>query len=692
MLTMGQPIQLKTRKPMDTLGDGFAERIIGNYQMLEEQMTPSDMLHFISAPPELYTEEAGMAPLVNQQTNVNTQNMTLQLVNNVLNRILVSDSLQMTYQDRVFVENVLNKIGVTDVQEFIRQVRLMKEETKNTRELLRLYHSDNQVLRTLREYRAEEREKERAEGRESEETEQVRLERQTREIWNRLHTEEIYREMSNLVSIRYGSPVRITRQEMQLSEQSISAEYLTLNRMRSETFSRNQDLVYNRINTYEAGEGDQITENYEETVSSMVKAVLLNAISQIYHMRYSELTTHAANWKWLTDAIHVNAQNTFQRFESYHNQLRLSKEEKNEYHETLQNYERREITALQSLFEHTEEVTVNRPEIRNLTENELEYRTEVNLTEEPGRIEETFRELTEQQETEHKHVYKISEKKREQEIRKQLELINQQNLERIEKLRSLTQEEKKTAPPKIDRKRAKKDALRALENPEEVLMEYLETPTKESETERIETERLKEILGADTVQILETLKGYQEHPERYPNVTTSEGQAMNYLMQDIRSQEEPESEVRPAEVPELLHTRIREESSREVQKVLKETERFQTERVPFSPRQVEAVREEVELFHKQNETAFSEEFLEELEERNRRNIQSETRTTTEQIQETNHVDRLVTNKVNELKLAQDQDIERIVSQNVRRQLNSLSDQVFTKLEKRMDAERRRRGI
>lgn len=194
------------------------------------------MLHFISAPPELYTEEAGMAPLVNQQTNVNTQNMTLQLVNNVLNRILVSDSLQMTYQDRVFVENVLNKIGVTDVQEFIRQVRLMKEETKNTRELLRLYHSDNQVLRTLREYRAEEREKERAEGRESEETEQVRLERQTREIWNRLHTEEIYREMSNLVSIRYGSPVRITRQEMQLSEQSISAEYLTLNRMRSETF------------------------------------------------------------------------------------------------------------------------------------------------------------------------------------------------------------------------------------------------------------------------------------------------------------------------------------------------------------------------------------------------------------------------------------------------------------------------
>lgn len=322
----------------------------------------------------------------------------------------------------------------------------------------------------------------------------------------------------------------------------------------------------------------------------------------------------------------------------------------------------------------------------------MEYRTEENITEEQERIEETFHELSEKQETEHKHVYKISEKKREEELRKQLEIINRQNLERIEKLKTLRQEEKKSEPPKIDRKRAKKDALRALENPQEVLMEYLESPTKETETERVETERLKEILGADTVQILETLKGYQQNPERYPNVTTSEGQALNFLMQDIRSQEETERPEPISETPELLHTRIREESSREVQRVLKETERYQTERVPFTPRQTEAVREEVELFHKQNETALSEEFLEELEERNRRNIRSETHTTTEQVQETNHVDQLVTNKVNELKLEQDQNIERIVSQNVRQQLNSLSDQVFTKLEKRMDAERRRRGI
>ncbi len=692
MLTMGEPIQLKTKTSMASLGDNFGERIAGNYQMLEEQMSPSEMLHFISAPPEVYTEDAGMAPLVNQQTNIQNQNVTMQLINNVLNRILVSDTYQMTYQDRVFVENILNKIGVTDVQEFIHEVRLMKEETKNTKELLKLYHSDNQVLKTLREYRAEEKEKA-ISGKASEESEEgSRNYWLSEEVNNRLHTEEIYQEVWNLISTRYENPVRLTRQEMQLSEQNVSAEYLTLNRLRSETFSGDQNLVYNRINTYEAGEGEAVTENYEQTVSNLVQAVLLNAISQIYHTRYTDLTTHASHWTWLTDALHVNAQNTFQRFESYHNQLRITKEDKEEYHKTLQNYERREIAALQSLFEHTEEVTVNQPVLPIETRIELQYDTHETVEEETERIEETVREFTEKQDTEHKHVYKISEKKREEALRKELEIINQRNLERLEQLRTLTQEGKKPEAPRINREKARKDALRAIEHPEEVVMEYLESKTTQSETERIERERLKEIMGEDTVRILETLKDYQEHPERHPNVTTSEGQAMNLLMRDIQAQEEPGESAKAAEPQELLHTRIREESSREVQEILKETERYQTERVPFTPAQSHAVRQEVELFHKQNETAISEEFLEELESRNRRNIQSETRTTVEQLQETNHVDQLVTNKVNELRVQQDQNIERIVSQNVRQQLNSLSDQVFTKLEKRMDAERRRRGI
>ena len=64
----------------------------------------------------------------------------------------------------------------------------------------------------------------------------------------------------------------------------------------------------------------------------------------------------------------------------------------------------------------------------------------------------------------------------------------------------------------------------------------------------------------------------------------------------------------------------------------------------------------------------------------------------ETVRETRQVQEIVNNRVNELRLHQNEDLERIISQNVSRQLGSLSEQVYGRLEKRMDAERRRRGL
>ncbi len=693
MLTMGEPIQLKTVKPMGTLGDDFSERIYGNYGMLGTTNTsPSEMLHFLSAPPEMYVEEGGMAPLVNHISATNNQNITMELINNVLNRILVSDTYDMTYQDRVFVENILKKIGITDVKEFMRQVQLVQQDTKNTKELITLYQSGDEIFQKIREYRVEEDRKKRQDGTSDSVEEETNIYWLQQEVLNRLQTENIYQEVSNLVSNIYGASPRISRQEMQLSEQTINADHMTVNRMRNQTFLQQQNLVYNRINTYEAGDSELVEETYEQTVSNLVSAVLLNAIQQIYHTRYQDITTHASSWKWLTDALHVNAENTFQRFESYHNRLNLTKQEKNEYYETLQNFENREITALKQLVENKEEVQISSPQITNLEENNLEYRIEDHLTEEKEYIENTLNEVVQQQNEDHKHVFKISEKKKEEEILKQLEIVNQQNIERIEKLRTYEKEKQPAQMGKINRAKAMEDGLRALENPEEVVMEYLQTTTNQMETERIDRERLTEIMGEETVRIFETLKDYQEHPDQHPNITSSEGQAMSYLMRDISQGQEAREELNRIEQEQLIHTRVQEESSKEVQKVLKETVRYQKENSPLSRKHTETVRQQVELFHKQNETAINEEILEELENRNRRTTQSETRTDVEQVQEKNQVTQIVTNKVNELRIEQDQQIEQIVSQNVKQQLDHLSKEVFNKLERRMDSERRRRGI
>ena len=70
----------------------------------------------------------------------------------------------------------------------------------------------------------------------------------------------------------------------------------------------------------------------------------------------------------------------------------------------------------------------------------------------------------------------------------------------------------------------------------------------------------------------------------------------------------------------------------------------------------------------------------------------QTRESHETVRETRQVQEIVNNRVNELRLHQNEDLERIISQNVSRQLGSLSEQVYGRLEKRMDAERRRRGL
>ena len=139
MMTIHTPIELTVNPSMLQLHDNFTERISGNYKILGARLEPEDMLHFLSGPPEIYLAEGGMTSLVNNQNNVENRTLKMDVINNVLNRILVSDTYHMTYQDEVFITSILKKIGVTDVREFIRQVQNVKEEIKNTTQLTDLY-------------------------------------------------------------------------------------------------------------------------------------------------------------------------------------------------------------------------------------------------------------------------------------------------------------------------------------------------------------------------------------------------------------------------------------------------------------------------------------------------------------------------------------------------------------------------
>ena len=155
MLTIHTPIELTVDPSILQLNDNFTERLTGNYKMIGSGLEPEDMLHFMSEPPEVYLEEGGMTALIDNKTVFENRTLKMDVINNVLNRILVSDTYRMTYQDKVFIESVLSRVGVTDVKTFISQVQNIRQEMKNVSRLTDLYWSESEILSQLLEYRQE---------------------------------------------------------------------------------------------------------------------------------------------------------------------------------------------------------------------------------------------------------------------------------------------------------------------------------------------------------------------------------------------------------------------------------------------------------------------------------------------------------------------------------------------------------
>ena len=148
MLTLKAPIQLHTGQALTTSCEAFGERIMGNYNILNAKITPKELLLLLTAPPEVLEEQGGMTTLVNNDTRVDLSRVTVDVVNNVINRILLDGSNNFTYQDQVYITSVLNKLGVTNVAQFMEQIRQLRSENENTVQLTRVYRAElERVLR-----------------------------------------------------------------------------------------------------------------------------------------------------------------------------------------------------------------------------------------------------------------------------------------------------------------------------------------------------------------------------------------------------------------------------------------------------------------------------------------------------------------------------------------------------------------
>ena len=149
MLTIKGPIQLKSSRPMNTVHHDMEEKIKGNYTFMSENVRREELLHITTSTPEFYFEQGGTTNILNEITSQSRQEFRLDVINNLMNRILLSNTENFTYQDNVYVSNVLRKLGITDVNQFLKQVHKLQEEKQENHKLIQLYEENKELLMQL---------------------------------------------------------------------------------------------------------------------------------------------------------------------------------------------------------------------------------------------------------------------------------------------------------------------------------------------------------------------------------------------------------------------------------------------------------------------------------------------------------------------------------------------------------------
>ena len=297
MLTVKAPLEIKAKTSYLRDPESFYHRIIGNYSLVETRVDEEDLLHITTTPPEIYvTEGEGISSIFNSSVRNENNYNKVEILNNVLNRIVASADMKLTYQDRVFITDALYRLGVRDDRKFMKAFYRMAQETKNTNSLINLYLEQGEDIISLVEIvRENSALKEKT-------TDNVISEKEMENhlynsVFKRLQTGAVYQIVSNFN--RSSEYNEIEKNEYSLSEQSYTAQNILLSMMRERAHVGQQNLFLINDNTYEE-DLENVSTEVTNVKNEINGAVLMQLLQNIYRAGFE---------KFFLD------QNTFFKFE-----------------------------------------------------------------------------------------------------------------------------------------------------------------------------------------------------------------------------------------------------------------------------------------------------------------------------------------------------------------------------------------
>ncbi len=753
MLTISAPIDIKAKSTYLKDPEAFYHRIIGNYSLMETRVTSEDLLHITATPPEIYVSEAeGMTSILSTSERNETNINKVDILNNVMNRILVSADVGLTYQDRVFITDALYKMGIRDDRRFMESFYQMAQETKNTNTLINLYLDRGEALRELVE-RIESSQKELTRKEEST-LERERENYLYNSVLDRLKTGAIYQIVSNFN--RTVEENEIDANEYSLSNQSYTAQHILLSILRDRAGVSTENLTFLSSNTYEESLLSEETD-ITNVKNEMTSAVMMDLLKNIYHTAYDRFYTAGDTYYRFEDTFYRASDQTFIRllnnlqtdfqvnrileeyvvgsvsqeaadieFPEAVAQVELTEEDiqriseitsvsditnnerfKDLVTQTRKQIEIRNLLNETSRFTSTDLELLRRVEEGHATEEDIRRVKEI-VTYSGIRNEERIRDVLEQNFQTTRSVDVISENNRlttteiellekgeegtmtEEEIKRITETVNRMNIQNERRRQHYVNEIRRirSEQPPVD------NGVNTFQQTRQDAVLALSNPQKLME----QLEARNEVRVQRQNTIINELRNI------FPDQTTEVYQILSRLREgDVNIIEN--NIARPADLGELIYdintagepseaerkARIKAEKEQEEIRKALESVREQEKAVTAVRR---SVRTPVETVHRQSETLTTEELNEQLNMMQSNLNKQMNKTVQNEVVTENrvvHQTQVVQNETQQTQLRR-RDIEQLIENGVKSQMSTISNQVMNKIERQMKNDKMRRGF
>ncbi|MBR1629782.1 MAG: hypothetical protein IJ679_11050 [Lachnospiraceae bacterium] len=493
MLSIKAPLETVLKPDFLHTNESFCERIAGNYRQMGQFVSREDLIHVITQPPEVFLL-GGDSPQVIGQSNIrNTQIQKVEVLNQLINRILIAADGHLTYQDEVYITNALHKFGVRNHQTFMRQVYALTQDTKNTNRLLASYQTNmNRLSKLVNQFAIEHHGEQKTEIAKVE-NEILHLHEEVNRRWQ---AGDLYQMQQ---SFRQSSEGRttISRETFQMAEQIRLSQQLRLQELREEARGEFVPLIYHHENLFESVQEEDLPVSKERMEQKIVSAVLLSLVDNLYQSVYEQVDHALENWYHTEYTFFEAGKNVFSRMEE-NTSLRQLFYEQSALSLMRQNANRTELAMIEELMQLTEENTYS---LQETNEGDLFSSAEISYLSQTEETTETTENLLEKN-TYEQQVYQqnIQNERRQKEYLSNLQKI-------VEGFREPTGEDA--------RERTKRETLFALEHPEAFQRQYAKEVKEERERRDAAMEETLQTMSEPQRQLATLMREFIASPVPY---------------------------------------------------------------------------------------------------------------------------------------------------------------------------------